>query len=59
MKYVYTPNHPITIGSIPTGDAAPSALLFTIGLRAFLFDFPSWKPSAPISSPTAERTARQ
>ena len=50
MKYVYTPGHAITIGSNPTRDAAPSALLFSIGLRAFLLDFPAWKPSAPATA---------
>jgi opacity protein-like surface antigen len=57
MKYVYTPNHPITIGSNPTRDAAPQALLFSIGLRAFLFDFPSWKPSPSTPSSAARQTA--
>jgi opacity protein-like surface antigen len=56
MKYVYTPGHPITIGSNPTRDAAPSALLFSIGLRAFLFDFPRWTPSTPTTPPTAPHT---
>jgi opacity protein-like surface antigen len=57
MKYVYTPGHSIAIGSNPARDAAPSALLFSVGLRAFLLDIPSWKPSPPLPSPTAQRTA--
>jgi opacity protein-like surface antigen len=45
MKYLYSPGHSIKISSGPAGDATVSALLFTVGLRAFLFDFPGWKPS--------------
>ena len=49
MKYLYSPGHSIKITPGPSGDANVSALLFSVGLRAFLFDFPSWKPSAPAS----------
>ncbi|MGH7331530.1 MAG: hypothetical protein ACREKS_02050, partial [Candidatus Rokuibacteriota bacterium] len=50
MKYHYTPGHSIKISSGPAGDATVSALLFSVGLRAFLFDFPGWKPSAPATA---------
>jgi opacity protein-like surface antigen len=58
MKYIYTPGHPITIGSNPTRDATPQALLFSIGLRAFLFDFPRWRPSEDRPTP-AQQAARR
>jgi len=53
LKYLYTPGHAMTIGSNPTRDATVSGLLFSVSLRAFLFDFPAWKPSAPSSSGAA------
>src|SRR5262245_6149484 len=46
MKYLYTANQPITIGSNPTQDVTLSALFIALSLRAFLVDFPSWKPAA-------------
>jgi opacity protein-like surface antigen len=49
MKYIFSPGHPIKIGSGPERDAAVSGLLFSFGLRAFLFDFPGWKPSGPAA----------
>jgi opacity protein-like surface antigen len=55
MKYLYTPSQAITIGSNPTQDATLSALVFAISLRAFLIDFPSWKPSALSPERTAAR----
>jgi opacity protein-like surface antigen len=58
MKYIYTPGHPITIGSNPTRDATPQALLFSIGLRAFLFDFPRWSPAEDRPTP-AQQAARR
>jgi opacity protein-like surface antigen len=47
MKYIFSPGHPIQIGSSPERNATVSSLLFSFGLRAFLFDFPGWKPSGP------------
>jgi opacity protein-like surface antigen len=50
MKYIYSPGHTIQLNSGPERNATVSALLFTVGLRAFLFDFPGWKPSAPATA---------
>ena len=57
MKYIYTPGQSIAIGSNPARDATISALLFSLSLRAFLLDFPAWKPTAPASSPSTARAA--
>jgi len=44
MKYLHSPGHSIKISSGQSGEATVSALLFSVGLRAFLFDFPGWRP---------------
>ncbi len=55
MKYLYAPNHPITIAPNPTRDATLSAMIFAISLRAFLFDIPAWKPFAPAAPSSSAR----
>jgi opacity protein-like surface antigen len=55
MKYLYSGGQSIKItptssatspasGVSTSGNANVSALLFSVGVRAFLFDFPGWKP---------------